>query len=171
MVETRRSSSSSKRPLSSASSPLPNGKRSKPIETLDSLKQSGIDSRDHADRSSDPVFVKPTEGTVAEKSPDGQVESEPLVSPMSLGDSAIDVEKTRLNCAVLNRGKKRQMKSNVGVAWGKLLSQCSQVGFSVSTHCITMLLRRWVGGNGESWKVCRAFIASPDNWYSCIPIG
>lgn len=46
---------------------------------------------------------------------------------MGLGDSAIDVDKSKSNGSALNRGKKRQLKSN-GAAWGKLLSQCSQVG-------------------------------------------
>lgn len=41
----------------------------------------------------------------------------------------IDVEKTKLNGSSLNKVKKRQLKSNVGAAWGKLISQCSQVGF------------------------------------------
>ncbi|KAI3673095.1 hypothetical protein L6452_39207 [Arctium lappa] len=44
-------------------------------------------------------------------------------------DLLIDVEKTEANggSTVLNRSKKRQSKSNVGVACGKLLSQCSQL--------------------------------------------
>ncbi|KAL0389623.1 UNVERIFIED_CONTAM: ATPase family AAA domain-containing protein 1 [Sesamum calycinum] len=45
---------------------------------------------------------------------------------MDAGDSAIDVEKGKLGGPSVNRGKKRQLKSNAGAAWGKLLSQCSQ---------------------------------------------
>ncbi|PSS14671.1 Spastin like [Actinidia chinensis var. chinensis] len=136
MVETRRSSSSSKRPLSS---PLPNGKRSKaaedsssttqkpcapPDETLASVKESEV-------RSSDPAKVTQSsdviDSTVPEKSPDVQVEGEPLGSPTCLGDSAMDAEKAKNSVAsALNRAKKRQLKPNVRVAWGKLLSQCSQ---------------------------------------------
>lgn len=41
-----------------------------------------------------------------------------------LGDSVVSVGKAKSK----TRGKKRQLKSsNDGVAWGKLLSQCSQV--------------------------------------------
>ncbi|PSR94765.1 Spastin like [Actinidia chinensis var. chinensis] len=136
MVETRRSSSSSKRPLSS---PLPNGKRSKaaedsssttekpcapPSETLAPVKESEV-------RSSDPAKVtKSSDGidsTVPEKSPDVQVEGEPLGSPTCLDDSAMDEEKGKNSVAsALNRAKKRQLKPNVRVAWGKLISQCSQ---------------------------------------------
>ncbi|GFZ13726.1 AAA-type ATPase family protein [Actinidia rufa] len=136
MVETRRSSSSSKRPLSS---PLPNGKRSKaaedsssttekpcapPAETLAPVKESEV-------RSSDPAKVtKSSDGidsTVPEKSPDVQVEGEPLGSPTCLDDSAMDEEKGKNSVAsALNRAKKRQLKPNVRVAWGKLISQCSQ---------------------------------------------
>uniref|UniRef100_A0A5B7A5E1 AAA+ ATPase domain-containing protein n=1 Tax=Davidia involucrata TaxID=16924 RepID=A0A5B7A5E1_DAVIN len=148
MVETRRSSSSSKRPLSSpCSSPLPNGKRSKaaeassstnetpcvtPVETLGPVKESGCESRDQEVRSSDLPCVglsKPSDGfdaTVPIKSPVVPVEDEPLVPPTSLADSAMDAEKTKLVGSVLNRAKKRQLKSNVKVPWGKLLSQCSQ---------------------------------------------
>ncbi|KAL7585154.1 uncharacterized protein LOC111920529 [Lactuca sativa] len=149
MVETRRSSSSSKRTLSSpCSSPIPTGKRSKaaeaasssttgtPVEPIEAVvkESGGCESQEQEVRSSDPS-KKDSDACdevpgvdVPEKSPVVQVEGQPLVSPMSLGDSLIDVEKTKANggSTVLNRTKKRQSKSNVGVAWGKLLSQCSQ---------------------------------------------
>lgn len=49
----------------------------------------------------------------------------------AVGDSAIDVEKVKANGSALNRGKKRQLKSNAGTAWGKLLSQYPpQVSFT-----------------------------------------
>ncbi|KAL4558852.1 hypothetical protein LXL04_037056 [Taraxacum kok-saghyz] len=150
MVETRRSSSSSKRTLPSpCSSPIPTGKRSKaaeaasssttgtPLEPIEAVvkESGGCESQEQEVRSSDPS-KKDSDACdevpgvdVPEKSPVVQVEEgQPLVSPMSLGDSLIDVEKTKANggSTVLNRTKKRQSKSNVGVAWGKLLSQCSQ---------------------------------------------
>ncbi|GMQ00056.1 hypothetical protein CsSME_00047293 [Camellia sinensis var. sinensis] len=139
MVETRRSSSSSKHPLSSpsssSSSSLPNAKRSKvaeasspcatPPETLAPAKESGCESRGQEARSSDPPRTGNSDGfdaTVPEKSPDVQVEGEPL------GDSAMDAEKVKSVALALNRAKKRQLKQNVKVAWGKLLSQYSEVG-------------------------------------------
>nr|XP_043637759.1 uncharacterized protein LOC122608730 isoform X2 [Erigeron canadensis] len=148
MVETRRSSSSSKRTLSS--SPIPSGKRSKaaeaasssttgtpaePIETATVVVKDsgggGCDSQEPEVRSSDPN--KEVNGVdLPEKSPVADVEGngQPLVSPMSLGESLMDVEKktkTKTNAANgSKRTKKRQLKSNIGVAWGKLLSQCPQ---------------------------------------------
>ncbi|XP_028068784.1 uncharacterized protein LOC114271363 isoform X3 [Camellia sinensis] len=130
MVETRRSSSSPKRPLSSpsssSSSSLPNAKRSKvaeasspcatPPETLAPAKESGCESRGQEARSSDPPRTGNSDGfdaTVPEKSPDVQVEGEPL-------------EKVKSVALALNRAKKRQLKQNVKVAWGKLLSQYSE---------------------------------------------
>ncbi|KAK3007858.1 hypothetical protein RJ639_014587, partial [Escallonia herrerae] len=146
MVETRRSSSSSKRPLSSpCSSPLPNGKRSKASEASSSTgvdtpvtaadnpvpaKESCYESREQEVRSSDPDVSKPAVGggdaAVQEKSPVTQRDDEPLVSAMTLDNSVIDAGKSKSNGTVLNKAKKRQLKSNVGVAWGKLVSQCSQ---------------------------------------------
>ncbi|XP_071716573.1 uncharacterized protein [Rutidosis leptorrhynchoides] len=159
MVETRRSSSSSsKRTLSSpCSSPISTGKRSKasetaasssttgtppePIETV--VKESGgCESQEQEARSSDQLCKNDCEEIagvdVPEKSPVVQVDGQPLVSPMSLGDSLIDVEKTKPNgsSTVLNRTKIRQSKSNVEVAWGKLLSQCPQNPHIVMDHPI-----------------------------------
>lgn len=42
-------------------------------------------------------------------------------------DSVVDVEKGKSTGPTLNRGKKRQLKTNSGVAWGKLISQCPPV--------------------------------------------
>ncbi|KAK2990615.1 hypothetical protein RJ640_019895 [Escallonia rubra] len=158
MVETRRSSSSSKRPLSSpCSSPLPKGKRSKASEASSSTndtpataadnpvpaKESCYESREQEVRSSDPDVSKPAEGggdaAVQEKSPVTQRDDEPLVSPMTLDNSVIDAGKSKSNGTVLNKAKKRQLKSNVGVAWGKLVSQCSQVvllSFYTQVFCL-----------------------------------
>ncbi|KAK9281285.1 hypothetical protein L1049_004182 [Liquidambar formosana] len=154
MVETRRSSSSSKRPLSSSgASSLPNGKRNKaaeassstndvtsatPVETVGPVKESGSDPRDQAIPSSDldPPCADALKASDAcdavgaDKSPDVPVEGEALVSPPpppSLGDSAVDADKTESVSVVMNRRvKKRAMKPNAKVAWGKLLSQSSQ---------------------------------------------
>ncbi|KAL3328732.1 hypothetical protein AABB24_036050 [Solanum stoloniferum] len=131
MVETRRSSSSSKRSLSPPSSSLQNnGKRSK-----GGVNDSGPESAEQEVRSSDlagATVLKSSDDAAAtaaaaapQKSMETEGANEPLVSPMTLGDSAIDVEKSKSNGSALNRGKKRQLKSN-GAAWGKLLSQCSQ---------------------------------------------
>ncbi|XP_015087901.1 uncharacterized protein LOC107031164 isoform X1 [Solanum pennellii] len=148
MVETRRSSSSSKRSLSPPSSSLQNnGKRSKAVEALSStndtlgmksqggVNDSGPESAEQEVRSADLVgatVFKSSDDAAAtpaaaapQKSMETEGANEPLVSPMTLGDSAIDVDKSKSNGSALNRGKKRQLKSN-GAAWGKLLSQCSQ---------------------------------------------
>ncbi|TMW91761.1 hypothetical protein EJD97_013932 [Solanum chilense] len=132
MVETRRSSSSSKRSLSPSSSSLQNnGKRSK-----GGVNDSGPESAEQEVRSadlvgasvlksSDDAAATPAAAAAPQKSMETEGANEPLVSPMTLGDSAIDVDKSKSNGSALNRGKKRQLKSN-GAAWGKLLSQCSQ---------------------------------------------
>ncbi|KAL3531455.1 hypothetical protein ACH5RR_010777 [Cinchona calisaya] len=175
MVETRRSSSSTKRPLPSPSSPLPSGKRSKAAEASSSTNdvpqdvsagaaiETGRESRDQEVRSADLADVddlKLSDGEVPEKLPGGQVDSEPLVSPMTLGDSVIDVEKAKSTAKVLNRAKKRQLRSNSGVAWGKLLSQCSQnphvvinrSPFSVGQDRGCDL---WLGDPSASKSLCR----------------
>ncbi|XP_070034141.1 uncharacterized protein [Nicotiana tomentosiformis] len=138
MVETRRSSSSSKRPLSSpSSSPLPNGKRSKAAEALSStndtlgektqgaVNESAEQEVRSADLAATATVLKSSDASLPLKSPENQVEGEPLVSPMTLGHSVIDAaEKAKLNGS---KAKKRQLKSNVvGAAWAQLISQCSQ---------------------------------------------
>ncbi|KAL3827835.1 hypothetical protein ACJIZ3_016637 [Penstemon smallii] len=130
MVETRRGSSSSKRPLSSPSSSLPNGKRSKAVEAsssstndlpaseqvvVEAAAAKELDARS-ADLAND-GSEKQSDDVAAEKAPESAVE----------GDSVIDVEKGKSSGGTtVTRGKKRQLKSSAGVAWGKLLSQCSQ---------------------------------------------
>lgn len=49
-------------------------------------------------------------------------------------DSTGSAGKGRSAGPSVNRGKKRQLKSNGGAAWGKLLSQCSQVGIHFCTQ-------------------------------------
>lgn len=150
MVETRRTSSSSKRTLSSPCSSPQTGKRSKAAEAASSsttglpeqpidaeVKKSGACESQEQEFGSADLSKKEIDGcgdvvvadALDEKCPVIQVNGEPLVSPMSLGDSLIEVETTKANggSAVLNIPKKRQSKPNVGVAWGKLLSQSSQI--------------------------------------------
>ncbi|OVA14879.1 AAA+ ATPase domain [Macleaya cordata] len=150
MVETRRSSASSKRsiPSTAASSP-PNGKRSKAteasssqeevpsssqLETLGLSKESGSESHEEEVPSSDPTVVDASKEancrdstTVVEKSADANGEGEVLVSASALGGSDVEVDKSpKSNGVALNRTLKRSQKSASKVAWGKLLSQCSQ---------------------------------------------
>ncbi|KAL6499481.1 hypothetical protein OROGR_027391 [Orobanche gracilis] len=130
MVETRRSSSASKRALSS-SSPLPNGKRSKAAEASSSTNESPaieevvgvavpneLDSGS-ADLDSSDGPLKPSDDSAAEKAPESAVE-------VDAGDALMDVEKEKLSGPSSNRGNKWQLKSNAGVAWGKLLSLSSK---------------------------------------------
>ncbi|WOG87309.1 hypothetical protein DCAR_0206532 [Daucus carota subsp. sativus] len=128
MVETRRGSSSSKRPLpSQSSSPVPNSKRSKAVDesssnneakTLDPEKNLGDQEAKSVDKGK-----RKADEEQPDNSTDAVVVGEPVVSPMSLGRS---LYKARTGGYVLNRGKKRQVKPEVGVAWGKLISQYSK---------------------------------------------
>ncbi|XP_012490413.1 uncharacterized protein LOC105803023 [Gossypium raimondii] len=151
MVETRRSSSSSKRPLSTPATSLPtSSKRSKasepassstngaaasgPVnEALGPPKESGSGSRVTELRSSDlPVSdaAKAVDASFPDKSADVDVENGALVSPRSLGEAAVDAENAKVVSAGFTaRVKKRPTKpakSGSKVPWGKLLSQYSQ---------------------------------------------
>ncbi|KAL0437611.1 UNVERIFIED_CONTAM: ATPase family AAA domain-containing protein 1-A [Sesamum radiatum] len=161
MVETRRSSSSSKRPLSSPSSPLPNGKRSKAAEASSSSTNDSPASEEVVDAavpkeleagSADLAIsggLKESDDLAAEKSPEPAVED----------DTVIDAEKGKLSGPSVNRGKKRQLKSDTGVAWGKLLSQCSQ-NPHVVMHRPTFTVGQgrqcdlWVGDPTVSKSLC-----------------
>ncbi|KAG8663502.1 hypothetical protein MANES_01G217300v8 [Manihot esculenta] len=149
MVETRRSSTYGKRSLPA---PVPpSSKRSKaavaeasssingqtvalPVETLIPSKKSVSAPRDLQLQSSDLQATVDSESTPAgaEKSPD--VEGEGLMPTQSLGETTLNDEISKTAGAVLNGGKKRQSKSaptkppkpSDKLAWGKLLSQCSQ---------------------------------------------
>ncbi|XP_060961644.1 uncharacterized protein LOC115698051 [Cannabis sativa] len=147
MVETRRSSST-KRSLSS--SPPPNPKRSKaaeassstnevqvsePAELLAPVKEAVSESAGLELRSSDLATPDPlkTESAFDEALPEKSAEigadGLALVSPQSLGEPAVDVEKSKALGPAITRSKKRPSKlpkSNPKVAWGKLLSQFSQ---------------------------------------------
>ncbi|TYJ09228.1 hypothetical protein E1A91_A11G126700v1 [Gossypium mustelinum] len=151
MVETRRSSSSSKRPFSTPATSLPtSSKRSKasepassstngaavsgPVnEALGPPKESGSDSRVTELRSSDlPVSdaAKAVDASVPDKSADVDVENGALVSQRSLGEAAVDAENAKvISAGFTARVKKRPTKpakSGSKVPWGKLLSQYSQ---------------------------------------------
>ncbi|KAK5783831.1 ATPase family AAA domain-containing protein 1 [Gossypium arboreum] len=151
MVETRRSSSSSKRPFSTPATSLPtSSKRSKasepassstngaavsgPVnEALGPPKESGSDSRVTELRSSDlPVSdaAKAVDASVPDKSADVDVENGALVSHRSLGEAAVDAENAKvISAGFTARVKKRPTKpakSGSKVPWGKLLSQYSQ---------------------------------------------
>ncbi|KAL4369462.1 hypothetical protein GQ457_05G002200 [Hibiscus cannabinus] len=139
MVETRRSSSSSKRPLSSSpvtSSNPTSSKRSKASEPASSptdgvsvpepVKESGSDSPVTEIRSSDlrvSDVAKADDGSVPDKSADADVENGTLVSPDSLDEAVVDAEKAE---GLSGRVKKKPAKSASKVPWGKLLSQHSQ---------------------------------------------
>ncbi|XP_043710642.1 uncharacterized protein LOC122659609 [Telopea speciosissima] len=150
MVETRRSSATSKRSLStSGTSPPPNGKRSKvteasstttevscasPAKILDSPKDSGSESHypevlpsdlsstlDHS-RESDA-----SDATVKEKSPELGGEYKALPSSSSLDSPDAEADKlVKLVGEELNRGRKGSAKGRASVPWGKLLSSWSQ---------------------------------------------
>lgn len=128
MVETRRGSSSSKRPLSSpSSSSLPTGKRSKAVETSSSTNE----NRPAAEKTLEPAKEsggesREQEKGVVDRKHGGEAVRDESTDARLEGGSLIDDEKNNVNGSALNRGKKRQVNSNVGVAWGKLLSQCSQ---------------------------------------------
>ncbi|CAN4091439.1 unnamed protein product [Withania somnifera] len=177
MVETRRSSSSSKR--SPSSSLQNNGKRSKAEEALSStndthgeksqggVNDSGPESAEQEVRTADfagASVLKLSDDAAAaavvpQKSMETEGPNEPLVSPMTLGDSVVDVEKSKSNGSALNRGKKRQLKSNVGAAWGKLLSQCSQNPHFVMHHSTYTVGQGrgsdlWIGDSTVSKTLC-----------------
>ncbi|KAM3687934.1 hypothetical protein ACB098_10G114800 [Castanea mollissima] len=145
MVETRRSSSASKRGLSSP--PPPNPKRSKaseassstndvlsspPVENSGPGKESGSGPQDLELQSPDPLSTgspKPVDACDSDKCADFGGDGEVLVSPLSLGGAAVDTEKSKAAGVEALRAKKRLTKltkSSQKVAWGKLLSQCSQ---------------------------------------------
>ncbi|XP_028771103.1 uncharacterized protein LOC114728373 isoform X2 [Neltuma alba] len=145
MVETRRSSSSAKRSLSSP--PPSNAKRSKVSEDASStslpsaeifgqVNESGNESREPELRPSDLPdadslkAVDLSDARLPEKSPAAAVEGEALVSPRSSDGTAVEAEKSKsASVAAHGRSKKRptkSTKSSAKAAWGKLLSQCSQ---------------------------------------------
>ena len=63
---------------------------------------------------------------------------------VKIGETAEDAEKTKaVGAAAVGRLKKRPVKStksNAKAAWGKLLSQCSQVDFHTLEHLLILNL-------------------------------
>ncbi|XP_061347252.1 uncharacterized protein LOC133292819 [Gastrolobium bilobum] len=144
MVETRSSSSSSKRSLSSPSTS--NAKRSKVSEDATSATQPSpgiiapVNESGTGNESGEPEIrpsdlpdtaslktVDVCDAMLPDKSPSVPVEDEALVSPQCLGETS---EKSNMTAAVAapppGRSKKRPTKFSPKAAWGKLLSQCSQ---------------------------------------------
>ncbi|KAG8389476.1 hypothetical protein BUALT_Bualt02G0233300 [Buddleja alternifolia] len=137
MVETRRSSSSSKRPLSSPSSSLPSGKRSKAAEASSSSTNDSPSSEEVVGAAPETKELEAGSADLADGGGDKQsddVAEEKAPESVAEGDSIVDVEKGKSSGPIVNRGKKRQPKSDAGVAWGKLLSQCSQNPHVVMHH-------------------------------------
>ncbi|XP_075500903.1 uncharacterized protein LOC142539375 [Primulina tabacum] len=153
MVETRRSSSS-KRPLSSPSSSLANGKRSKASEASSSSTNDSPSANEVVDEA---VVTKEStrdEAGSVDLANSGSVKQPDAVAVTKQtgvaveGNSLMDVEKGKPSGLLVNRGKKRQVKYNEGVAWGKLLSQCSQ-----SPH-IVMQRTTFTVGQGHQCDLC-----------------
>ncbi|KAK9161556.1 hypothetical protein Syun_007897 [Stephania yunnanensis] len=150
MVETRRSSASTKRTASSGgtASPPPN-KRSKaldasssssevhsvpsasPLETPSNLKDSVAESKEEVVCASDPQVVDHAkeadacDATMEEKPVEDDGEREVLASPTPIVGA---VEERKKASRSVGAAIKRPVKSSVQVAWGKLLSQYSEVG-------------------------------------------
>ncbi|KAK2457211.1 AAA-type ATPase family protein [Trifolium repens] len=122
MVETRSSSSSSKRALSSPSSSPSNTKRSKVTGDVSSASKPSPpvnESGEREIRSSDlPQTEKVVDG-------DNNKSSDALVSPPQCLESGEIEEKSR-GLPPLARSKKRCTKLNPKAAWGKLISQSSE---------------------------------------------
>ncbi|XP_047981035.1 uncharacterized protein LOC125222455 [Salvia hispanica] len=151
MVETRRSSSSFKRPLPSPPSSLPNRKRSKGAEASSSSSLNDLPSSEEVVDAVEGKEViagsadldnggaeKPSEDVAAGQS------SEAVVA----GDSITGAEKGKSSGPPLNRGKKGQLKTNAGAAWGKLISQCPQ-NPHVVLHCPIYTV-----GQGRQCNLC-----------------
>ncbi|KZV54361.1 hypothetical protein F511_03616 [Dorcoceras hygrometricum] len=133
MVETRRGSSSKRHlPLSSPSSNSSPGKRPKLSEPSSLSKDDPVSANEapgaaaagndfvRTDGGSDELAgggcPKKLEAMEAERPPEVAIES----------NSEIIVENGDYIVPVENGRKRSQMKSDAGVAWGKLISQCSQ---------------------------------------------
>ncbi|KAF5189440.1 Atp-dependent zinc metalloprotease ftsh [Thalictrum thalictroides] len=173
MVETRRSSATTKRSLqSSDASPPSNSKRSKASEAsnsanevssasqnenLGNLKESGVDCKEQEVAASDPLIngdLKDSDGgdaTMAEKSSDALDKGEALPSPSSTEVPAAEGEKSVKPFGSGSRSLKRAVRSTVKVAWGKLLSQSSQ-----NPHLLMQVSPFTVGG-----RDCNLWLKGP----------
>lgn len=75
---------------------------------------------------------------------------------VDLGEAAVDADKSKAVVPASGRGKKRPSKlpkSNPKAAWGKLLSQCSLVGFYLI--CLSLSLSLVVFMVIEIFLPCR----------------
>ncbi|KAL5701241.1 hypothetical protein ACHQM5_026601 [Ranunculus cassubicifolius] len=164
MVETRRSSASSKRSHpSSDASPPSNSKRSKASETSNSgnevssasqneenLKESVVDWKEQeiGGGSNDPVDVevdlKESDVNMAEKSTEEVDKDEVIPSP----SSPVEAEKVK---SFGTRSHKRSSKSGMKVAWGKLLSQSSK-----NPHLLIQVSPFTIGG-----RDCNLWLKGP----------
>ncbi|KAH1227252.1 ATPase family AAA domain-containing protein 1 [Glycine max] len=145
MVETRRSSSSSSKRSLSSPSPPNNTKRCKVSEDSSSTtvpSVAPVNESGTANESAEPELMlsdlpetaslKAVDGCVAmspDKSPSVPVEGEALVSPQCQGETAEKSKGVLMAAATTTGGrskKQRPSKLSPKVAWGKLLSQCSQ---------------------------------------------
>ncbi|KAJ6404212.1 hypothetical protein OIU84_012402 [Salix udensis] len=133
MVETRRSSSSSKHSLPT-SSPPPSSKRCKVAIAAASEVSSST-----SDVPTTPVL--PVENTSPEKGSVSELDLQATKSGedtqaeevVSFDEVTANGEKSK-GAVALNKSKKRvtkSVKSNAKVAWGQLLSQCSQSRYSI----------------------------------------
>ncbi|VFQ68635.1 unnamed protein product [Cuscuta campestris] len=136
MVETRRSTSSSKRPPSSRSSPLPHGKRPKAGEASSSTNDSIGDKSHPAANESGPesagVEVRSAEANVLKSAEAAELEKLPVLP--GGGSSASDADKAKSTVPTLHRGRKRELAYSSGAPWGKLLSQSSQTSHVLMHH-------------------------------------
>ncbi|KAI7751901.1 hypothetical protein M8C21_002628 [Ambrosia artemisiifolia] len=126
MVETRSGSSSSKRPLSSPS--LPKTKRPKASKASEPIKAVVKESGD------DQSKVKKEVDDVMDDQPPV---IQPLISPLSLGGSVAEAEPNKANSDSVGQSRAEQggqSKPGVGVAWGKLISQSSQIPHVAMDH-------------------------------------
>ncbi|CAJ2629150.1 unnamed protein product [Trifolium pratense] len=121
MVETRSSSSSSKRALSSPSSTPSNTKRSKVSGDVSSASNPSPPVNESGERE-----IRPSDLPQKAVDGDNNKSSEALVSPPQCLESGEIEEKSRM-LPPLSRSKKRCTKSNPKTAaWGKLISQSSE---------------------------------------------
>ncbi|KAK6940965.1 ATPase, AAA-type, core [Dillenia turbinata] len=168
MVETRRSSASSKRPLpSSNASQNSNHKRTKGAATAESLStnekpcSSPGKTLGPSKVSTDPPCVdirKPSDESAKEKTQEIELEAEHLVPPLPtvLSDSVLDVGKAKSP----SRLRKGTLKPHVKHAWGKLLSQSSQYPHmlmcgSLFTVGQSRQCNLWLGDPSISTVLCK----------------
>ncbi|KAL9141831.1 hypothetical protein ABFS82_14G130800 [Erythranthe guttata] len=122
MVETRRSSSSSKRPLPSPPSSLPSGKRSKAAEASSSSTNDSPAS-EQVIGAAEPKQLNAGSADLPNGGGFKHSDDSAAEKPSEAAVQVVVVEKGKTSVPLVSCGKKRQRKSNAGVAWGKLISQ------------------------------------------------